>query len=675
MNSFPPRVARQRGSMILAAFFVITVMTMIIASSLSYSLSSFRNAKRLALLEQAKLKAEGEMEVLFYNWKIQVFKRTPVEDIPGALTTGSVTVDIADVENETVTPYGAIDGMGTWEVSRALRYGTTANGSLASDPSKTGQISDFTALTLATVTHPLLGTMTYRMGRRFEIINTTIFQFSVFYQNLMEFSAGSPMKIRGNISSNGGIFMTSLNPDELIIRDTVKYFTTFNGHATPLPAAGEVETYNFAGSTNGNTPIFDPNMTASSTASNAPTDQDAARLNQVKQLTEVENFLGGIDVDNALAMESGGTPVYESENDVYRSVISPPPTNGGSLVEEDAVIRANRMYYKAGLLIEVNSTTSSEFATKPVKLLIPTSIDPVTNVPTGFTDVTSTSYYADLVAAIETRKLVYDQREATNVRMTTVDLGVLNTMLKDLQTSRPTDPLLTSFKNSGVVYIHDPNSQVDSSADSDSTPDRNGIRVKNGEQTPYFTKPNGDPLGFTVATDNGLYVQGNYNTLPPDGVTGNNVAALMGDAVTVLSSNWDDANSEASVWNRVAASTTIRSAIVSGNTASAPASGTSPAARSGGVQNLVRLMENWTSDDPDAPITFTLEGSLGQLFVSKYYTEPFKGTGVVYNVPDQRNLNFDDQLAATPPKGTPVTSRFVRGTYFIWHKGDDTTTL
>jgi hypothetical protein len=84
------------------------------------------------------------------------------------------------------------------------------------------------------------------------------------------------------------------------------------------------------------------------------------------------------------------------------------------------------------------------------------------------------------------------------------------------------------------------------------------------------------------------------------------------------------------------------------------------------VQNLVRLLENWSV----AGQTVKLFGSVGQLFSSEYFTGTFKPNGNaagVYQVPVNRIMQFDSALAINPPGGSPTTTNFSKGDYFIWH--------
>src|SRR4030095_12509329 len=92
------------------------------------------------------------------------------------------------------------------------------------------------------------------------------------------------------------------------------------------------------------------------------------------------------------------------------------------------------------------------------------------------------------------------------------------------------------------------------------------------------------PGGLTIASDNAVYIQGDYNTgrtvtaSPPSNALGSandptrptvagynkQSSAVIADAVMILSNNWNDANSNLAVSARQATNTTINTAIVSG---------------------------------------------------------------------------------------------------------------
>ncbi|HTS38263.1 MAG TPA: PilX N-terminal domain-containing pilus assembly protein [Candidatus Solibacter sp.] len=176
--------------------------------------------------------------------------------------------------------------------------------------------------------------------------------------------------------------------------------------------------------------------------------------------------------------------------------------------------------------------------------------------------------------------------------------------------------------------------------------------------------------GFTVASENPVYVLGHYNTSAADPFwgTANNTpptqtphsaAAIIADAVTLLSVNWSDLssmNNPTSPTNRSkvpAASTTYyRMAVAAGKSIPwpNPAWGGSDDGADGGVHNFLRFLEDWNSNN----VTSHYVGSLASMYYSEYNTGTFKYPNTVYTAP-ARDYHFD-LLFLTPsnlPPGTP----------------------
>jgi hypothetical protein len=79
---------------------------------------------------------------------------------------------------------------------------------------------------------------------------------------------------------------------------------------------------------------------------------------------------------------------------------------------------------------------------------------------------------------------------------------------------------------------------------------------------------------------------------------------------------------------------------------------------SGGVENFLRLLENWSS-----ATTLTYNGSIVVMFPSQYATSPW-GKSNVYGVPKRQwgfDTNFKD--ASKLPPLTPQLKATVRGVY------------
>jgi hypothetical protein len=211
---------------------------------------------------------------------------------------------------------------------------------------------------------------------------------------------------------------------------------------------------------------------------------------------------------------------------------------------------------------------------------------------------------------ISTTSSFYDGREAKTMRAVQVDI----------QRLRTNAVAITALNNPpaggepGILYVSSTSGYLTNPA----------VRLINGG-----TLPAG---GLSVTTNNPLYVKGDYNTA-------NGPAGIYADAVTVLSNSWSDANSTLTIGSRVASNTTVNAAIMAGN------KDTVGTQYSGGVENFMRFLENWSGK------TLTYAGSLTCLWQSQQATGNWPGTGTVYN-PPTRNWAYGMTLANLPP-GTP----------------------
>ena len=140
---------------------------------------------------------------------------------------------------------------------------------------------------------------------------------------------------------------------------------------------------------------------------------------------------------------------------------------------------------------------------------------------------------------------------------------------------------------------------------------------------------------------------GTHNT------TNTKPAALIADAITMLSTGWKDSNSTKNLSSRVAANTTVNAAFLAGIVE------TGNGYYSGGVENFPRFLENWSGK------TITYNGSMVVLYRSLHATGPWKGTGSLFGIYDAPNrdwgfdLNFRDP-AKLPPL-CPSVRALIRG--------------
>lgn len=219
---------------------------------------------------------------------------------------------------------------------------------------------------------------------------------------------------------------------------------------------------------------------------------------------------------------------------------------------------------------------------------------------------------------------------------------------------------------------------------------RRAVRLFNGEDMVFSGGANklSATRGLTIATENMVYIWGNYNTTgvncqPSAGSTlniptepcryfGDQVpASIVSDAFTPLSKTWFDAFSAILPDNlnlRVAdlsttgtppmidLMTSVRAGIISGNNLSA-LSGSPDAENgdesrlSGGIHNFPRFLENWGPDSR----RWNYVGALIPLYHSTQALGPYNTGAAIYS-PPIRNWAFDDSFRdpSRLPPGTPL---------------------
>lgn len=177
------------------------------------------------------------------------------------------------------------------------------------------------------------------------------------------------------------------------------------------------------------------------------------------------------------------------------------------------------------------------------------------------------------------------------------------------------------------------------------------------------------PGPVSIATNRPLYVNGDFNSDPSNW----HPASLVGDAITILSNDWVDADNQDERWEdqdgdglpeagegpdgsgdpgdapEADTETIVRAAILAGHSA------TDPGNEAGGqFENFPRFLEDW---DVDAVI----EGSFVSLWNPTLATGRWSCCDPIY-VPPGRKWTFDDRLKdpANLPPNTPVVGRLMR---------------
>jgi hypothetical protein len=471
-----------------------------------------------------------------------------------------------------------------------------------------------------------------------------LFQFAIFYNLNMEIDPGQPMVVNGPVFCNASIWASAPA-------------LTFN---STVDAAGQVftnATDPFAtGWTNGVAPTF--------TLSGQPVSGNGSLNIPIFNNTTAESILN-IPPAGLGAAPLGSSIAYNPTNQVY-------------LYNESDLIISNASYGIKGYATGAALGTTVDFRTNFTVWFQDQKNSPVymTILPNDLLIQKSTvganaTNYADTNILYKgysflTNVSFYDYRESKNVQAVQIDIAKFNIWLTNAIATNPVvaggtinthqGPTLNSqlFSDNGhgfrSIYIY--NSVILTGTQ------LLAVRLINGAQL-----PSANP-GLTVSTPQPLYIYGNYNvqTNSTHNDLGSNStaytypAAVLADAITILSTNWND-----SVTNEMpnSGNTTINAAMLEGIVQTDP---TISGDYSGGCENFLRLLEDWTKDPTGAGNrqTLTYNGSIVVMFPSIYATNHWQNTGNYYNAPTRHwafDLNFT--TAAGLPPLTPGVVNFV----------------
>jgi hypothetical protein len=410
--------------------------------------------------------------------------------------------------------------------------------------------------------------------------------YAIFYNGLLEFSTCATMNVRGRVHANGPIYVGAGGSSTLTFYDTVTTTDT----------------------------LIAPNNAGTSWSSPYAYNGSAWRT------------------------YFNGSPNYKTN--VPSVSIAIPMTNTHALIEfppagesPTSSIGEERMYNKAQIVLAVSNNFVSLKIQHSVSGLVP-GADPSPIILTNSIAEARTNYP---FLSIQTNSFVDQREDKTNVT-TQIDVGKYDQWIQtnaDVISKFP----VGSGTYPTILFVSD-NRTVNSKQ-------MNSVRLTNG-----VAIPSNGGLGFTVATPNPLYTWGNYNAPHPASTDTSAAlpAALMTDALTILSDSWRDSTSftSSSTGPNSSANNTVNAAILTGIV---PSTGSGSTQFSGGVHNLPRMLENWSGHH------LWLNTSIINLFNSKSATNKFvMPGGSSYYVPPLREFSFDTNFLDPnkQPPGVPA---------------------
>lgn len=578
---------KERASALIITMFVIFLIAVSIGIAMNMTTSTVRQTDSSRDFSALRSASEGALDFGYGVWAKTINSYyAPVSNSRLTAALGSTPPSFPGFSYATVLQLTGTDQYGR-PYAAATSTATPAPTKINLDnyPGWVGSNTSYLASVRMTGTFVGKRTVQYGVKRAMNYTVVPLFQATAFFEDDLELFRPATMTIGGLVHTNSKAYVSSSSAGEL----------TFSGYLSYVASNGYLD--------NVDPPQADTWSGWKANSELPPTYSNGGKDQQVNQVSRIEPL--GTDSKTLL-----DTTDANRNNDTMRELIEPPNTyvdpNTQKIITtapstDPQTIADRRLYNKAGIRIRVSGSS-------------------YTVTTANGTNLTTTQ-----IAALKnslSQQTIYDRREAKSVDLTTLDVSKAKARLSSGEIGPLED---SSFNN--ILYIDD--------VSSTSSTDPQGIRLIKGN-----TLPSG---GLTVASENSVYIQGDYNTTNQ---STRGSAAVFADAVTILSNNWKDSNSSSSLSNRNASDTTVNTAIVAGFLPSGwmnPKTG-AQYGYSGGLNNFPRFLEDWTNN------TFTYTGSMIELFTSQIATGEWD-TGSIY-IPPNRVWNFDSNFVDNPPPGS-----------------------
>ncbi len=456
-------------------------------------------------------------------------------------------------------------------------------------------------------------------------VSTPIFQFAVFYTEDLEVLPGPDMTLGGRVHTNGDMYLGSggvLTMDTNYVRSVGNMYRLRKNETS---ASGDVMIRKYVDNP------FDLSEPEEYVRMDSE-DQLAADYGIDTISGYDSNFTNGHDADGdgsyygegdllpfvqgALEFWSepdgytgSGNTVLTGEHQVTEAVapsigsikLYEEVESGGDFIE-DPTNPGHYIPAPAGL-----GTHNKGFFYENADLAVVVDIDGGLTIYDGQgNDITSAAEGSiELGEILDTRQ---SQSTSDTTDLVVIDLEALQNTLQDI------------WPGNGLIYVG--HEGMDEGVGAKSVKLINGFELE---------------TALTTVCEGQVYIEGDFNTLNKKG------AAVIGDAVSLLSNDWDDSKVAGATLTR-ASETTYNVAIITGNQETVGND------YNGGLENLPRFHENWTG------IGCNISGSFVNAWESDWATEPWSYGGDRYKAP-HRNWNYDPDFndAANLPPFTPLT--------------------
>jgi hypothetical protein len=597
------------GSTMILALVLMLLATAIMGAYIRLGIQQVFLTRRMIAGQKARMVAEAGLEYAEMKLKDLVFVHAlslPHKSDMQALVDAIPTPVSPDPDFNYMTPTGGSAFRVVVETD-VLQEQTITNGTAC-----LGLIGDMQSYRIEVGAYSEGQEAGYVLGLRLQTVGVFLIRYAVFYDEDMEIWPGPDMFITGPVHANSDLYIGCnaklYFSNRVTCAGNIYAERKYNDNQTP----GDLKI-------KGRNNVMEPLNRGSYWLDSDYDDW----------INESLSVWDGDVLSQDHGIQTLRPPVdADSQTNLHDLIERPIPTNSPSYRK---MTEAEKFANKAALYIHVDSTNG-------VTATAYSWVSPTNRVAR---DV-STNFARPVLNPVSTYngRPVY-QKDSNNqyVMLTNGNLDVSQTNFYDHRENRWTAPVdiymdqflpviadstnpdfnYTTNDFEGLVFI----TRDAPASDTSLMP---VVRLRNGREL---------ATNISVVSDLPVYVEGDYNRV-------NAKTSLMaGDAVTLLSGNWEDARSRENDKNeRIPNESWFNTVIMTGNSET-PKNGSS-GDYNGGVENVLRFLENWSGK-------FThYRGSIIDLWYSEIATGDWNGT--YYSAP-KRDWGYDDIYRTQCPPG------------------------
>jgi hypothetical protein len=643
----PHRRTLQAGYTLLTTLVLTGAITALLAATLSRTMSSEKLNDRDNAWQSANAAAEAATEKVLARMMVD-FANGGEVSLSNNITLYRTGMLPSTNESLFWTNFLFTDGNGNNNATYVARTTITANAPYVLLEQQYPGLSAFAA------TYRILSNAKYTnnnynltgvVQQDIQMAEIPVFQFAIFYNTLLEFSDCATMVVNGRVHCNSNINVGCTSSATL----TFNYFVDTSGIITN-PGAGGVSSGSWVAShtTYHGTPS--PGYGTHEAVLTLPIGTNGTDPNSIREI-----------INSPPAGESQTNPIssqrFYNKADMVIIITNAQIPNGSNWM---TCTNVNSVMTTNAVFVYVKNTMydGSPLTYAVTNGLTSTNTKNGINFAAEWTNWTAKGF----TNWINFTNTFYDQRQSAHQHVVQIDVGALGTWIGNL-TNGTTNACLNAKWTSttpfnGIVYIDD-NRTTNSTW-------QNCVRLMNGKSITngLYTS------GFTVATQNPLYIMGLYNcpystNLSATNTIGARPCSVICDALTILSPAWAANNYDATNYSmgsytaRNATDDTVNTAIITGNVLTTD---TTLTGFSGGVHNLTRLLEDWAGPSAD----LWLNSSIICLYTSVQACAQFQMPNNYYTAPT-RHFSFDLNYETSTglPPGTPLIDRMIRADWGI----------